>query len=115
MLQRHHLTEGHGVQEGVIVVVLDDGNNDDKGTGQRVQGRGMERPLLLSDPLPRWMEDNQGDRGGRGRRNPPLGSYHRSGVGNSNPMLASLMCMLFTTTVPLTVGVVPGCLNRHDV
>jgi hypothetical protein len=30
-------------------------------------------------------------------------------------MLVSLTWMLFTTVVPLTMGVVPGRLNRHDV
>ena len=75
----------------------------------------MGRPSLLLDPLPRWTEDDRGDRGGRGRHNSPLGSHHRKGVGNLNPMLASLMWMSFTTTVPLTIRVVPGHLNRHRV
>ncbi len=83
--------------------------------GRRVQGRGVEQPTLLSDPLPCWMEDNQGDRGGGGQRNSPLGSRYRRGVGDSNPMVALLTWMLFTTTVPLTVGVVLGRLNRRDV
>ena len=46
---------------------------------------------------------------------PPLGSRHRKGVGNLNPMLALLTWMLFTMMVPLTMGVVPGRLNRHNV
>ena len=46
---------------------------------------------------------------------PPLSSHHRSGAGDSNPVLALLTWMSFTTLVPLTVGVVPGCLNRHDI
>ena len=104
-LQRHQPTEGRGIREGaiiVVVVVVVDGDNNDKGTGRQVQGQGMERPSLLSDLLPRWTEDDQGNRGGRGRRNPPLGSRHRRGVGDLNPMLASLTWMSFTTTVPLT-------------
>ena len=117
-LQRHRPTEGRGIREGaiiVVVVVVVDGDNNDKGTGRQVQGQGMERPSLLSDLLPRWTEDDQGNRGGRGQRNPPLGSRHRRGVGDLNPMLASLTWMLFTTTVPLTVGVVPGRLNRQII
>ena len=43
-LQRHRPTEGRGIWEGAIVVVVVDGNNKDKGTGQRVRGRGTERP-----------------------------------------------------------------------
>ena len=75
----------------------------------------MGQPSLLLDPLLRWMEDDRGDRGGGGQHDPPLISHHRREVGNSNLMLASLTWMSFTTTVPLTMGVVPGCLNRHDV
>ena len=75
----------------------------------------MGRPSLLLNPLPRWTEVDQGDRGGGGRRDSPLGSRHRRGVGDSNPVLALLMWMLFTRMVPLTVGVVPGRLNRHNV
>ena len=115
-LRRHCPTEGCGIREGAIAVVLVvNGNNVDKGMGQQVRGRGgMERPLLLSDPLTRWTEDNRGDRGGGGRHDPPLGSHHRRGVGNSNPMLASLTWMSFTTTVPLTLRVVPGHLHIND-
>ncbi len=57
--------EGRGIWEGTIVVVFIDGDNNDKGTGPLVQGQGgMGGPSSLSDPLPRWTEDNQGNRGG---------------------------------------------------
>ena len=46
---------------------------------------------------------------------PPLGSRHRRGVGDLNPMLALPTWMSVTTMVPLTVGVVPGRLHRHDI
>jgi hypothetical protein len=75
----------------------------------------MGQPSMLLDLLPRWTEDDRGVGGGGGQCDPSLGSRHRRGVGNLNPMLALLTWMSFTTMVPLTAGVVPGCLNRHDI
>ena len=57
--------EGPGIWEGTIVVVFIGSDNTNKGTGRLVQGQGgMGQPSSLSDPLPRWMENNQGNRGG---------------------------------------------------
>ena len=75
----------------------------------------MGRPSLLSDPMPCWTEDNRGSRGGGGQCGPPLGSRHRRGVGNSNPMLALLMWMSFMSMAPLTMGAILERLNRHHV
>jgi hypothetical protein len=47
----------------MLVVIVVDGNNDDKGMGQQVQGQGMGRTSSLSDLLPCWMEEDQDARG----------------------------------------------------
>jgi hypothetical protein len=90
---------GFGRVRSSLLSSIVNSNNNDKGTEQQVQGRGMGQPSSLSDLLPHWTEDNQGNRVGGGQHDPPLGSHHRRGVGDLNPMMALLTWMPFTRTV----------------
>ena len=68
-LQRRRPAEGCGRESAIAVVV--NSNNNDKGTGQQVRGRGMGGPSLLSDPLLHWRGKSRQQRRRRKTRFPP--------------------------------------------